>query len=316
MSSLTVTPKSAPFLGGQLMLVPAGVSPDTQGINGVSAAATGLISPDAPQTPMGGLGAPMKVSTNVSRAGAVSHRTAVTAVDLVLPVSSVTPSGLAGGSLTTTTTYYAAVAVGNRYGSAGLSPIISQSTGSNTAVRLAFAAPANVLSTDYYDIFLSTDVGAPLWVGRITETQRASGIVLSAVGTTSAGGAAGSVDVRVPGTGVSTAALSFANNNAWILAGLSAPVVCTGRSLAYVYVQFSVTDLRSLPQLVLCPFYQNSNNSLYYQGQAFQMNVLGGPALSYWQVFTLSVDGAMNMGVGIQALSGQGASVTIDIDLV
>ena len=36
-----------------------------------------------------------------------------------------------------------------------------------------------------YDLFLST-AAAPLWVARITETQRAAGVTITAVGTVSA----------------------------------------------------------------------------------------------------------------------------------
>jgi hypothetical protein len=255
------------------------------------------------------------------RAAAIVHRTALATPDVLPAVGALTPTGQTAGSLVSATNYYAAVVASNKYGSAVSSPILGPANpggaGANHAVRLAFAAPAGMLSTDTYDVFFDT-VTPPQWVGRITEAQRASGIVINGTGTTTAGGAAGSVDVWVTspqGALQNAAAVAFSSSNAFLLGGIT-PLGCASYSLAHLMVKMTVTDLRSAATAVLTPFLQtNAGASDWYATQPLALTALGGAGLPFYQDFYLNVDGATNLLVAVAQLTGQGTAVTITVEL-
>jgi hypothetical protein len=251
--------------------------------------------------------------TNALRNTAVLHRNGITASDKVatLAAASVTATGQTGGSLTTSTTYFWSVVPGNKYGTAGIPSsggVSSTGTSTNTAIRLAFAA---VTGAEYYDLFLSTDA-APKLVGRITETQRGTGGLLTVASTGSAGctigagGIAGAIDVRVPGTGQQTSAANFAQNNSYVpdtVAGVGY-VACAGYSVAHIQVAVTLTDLFTAPTLSVVPFLYNDTDGFYHQATAVTMSLLTAVGQAQRQDFVIQTDGASRMVVCFGSFAG------------
>lgn len=156
---------------------------------------------------------------------ATAYRSAVTAADVAAAPGTVTCTKQAGGSATGGT-YTVYVAAGNAHGrttaTAGNTTVITETT--NLTVRAAFAA---VTGATFYDIYCSTDGAASKFVGRITEAQRASGIKLTAVNVTGAGGVAGAVDIEVAGTGLAVNGGQLAVNTAYVVP--ESPIDATGK---------------------------------------------------------------------------------------
>lgn len=253
------------------------------------------------------------VITNARRNAGVLHRNAITAADKLAAPGTVTLSGQTGGSLVSATTYYVSVAAYNQWGATTPATVVSTTPGgSNGTLRAAFSQVTNAVG---YDVFLSTDSGAPKWVGRVTEAQRAGGIVITAVGTTGAGGAAGAVDIQVPGTGIQTTNAVFSGNNAYTPA-TPTPINCAGYSRAHVHVKLALTDLRSAPALSLVPFFQDQQSGAdWFQGQLLAVPLLGAVGQSLEQDFEIDVDGATNMVILVDTVSGQGAAATVWVEL-
>lgn len=119
-----------------------------------------------------------------------------------LPIASpgvLTTSRVNGGSLVNTSVYnirVTAIDVNGVESYPTLGAAVTAATPNLTA-RIAFAQVTGAVT---YKIYLSTAT-TPLFVGHITEAQRASGIKITAQDTTGAGGTAGAVDVEVAGTG-------------------------------------------------------------------------------------------------------------------
>ena len=186
-----------------------------------------------------------------------------------------------------------------------------------TAMNAAFA---QVTNADGYDIFLSTDVGAPKWVGRITEAQRASGIVITAVGVTGAGGTAGGVLINIPGTGLQTTAAPFTSNNAYTPAVVSGVgnVNCAGFNTAIIHYKVAVTDLRSLPTFSPALFFQDqTSNADWFLDtvQSQPLTLLTSDETPLEQSITYQVNGATAMVVCISQLTGQGAALSAWVEL-
>jgi hypothetical protein len=111
----------------------------------------------------------------------------------------------------------AAVAAANVYGVTAASNIVTNSPSLNKTADLTVP---QVAGATHYDIFYSTDA-APLWLARVTETQRASGCAITGVGTVTTTNGSGwtkvadKVNIRLVGTGVATTAAPFAVNTAY-----------------------------------------------------------------------------------------------------
>jgi hypothetical protein len=255
--------------------------------------------------------------TNARRNAGVLHRNGITAIDKVSAVGTITLSGQAGGSLASGTTYYVSAVARNKYGPTGAATVVNTSPGgSNGTLRAAFAAPANMLSTDVYDMFLSTDSGAPKYVATVTETQRAAGCLVTAVRTVGAGGTAGAVDVQVVGTGAQTTATQFANNNAY-LPDLITAVNCAGYAKASIKTLLAVTDLGSttVPALTIVPFLKNQIDGFYDQAAAQIVATLTAVGQSLRQDYVLDVNGATGLVVCFGNIAGQGAAASIVVEL-
>ena len=251
------------------------------------------------------------MSDGVYDAGPITYRSAVVAVDVAAVPGTVTCTKQAGGGVTAGVNNVKVVA-GNRYGrttaTAGNTAITTETT--NLTVRAAFAA---VVGATYYDIYVSTDVD-PKWVGRITEAQRVSGIKITAVGVTGAGGIAGAVDVEAVGTGLQ-AATTAAVNTAYIIP--NSPVKCSG----FQYVNFDLIMSRSgdaaAPALIVVPYFENSVDGTYAAGTPVTVT-FGGTAGNYQPlVQRIQVEARGNAGIAIvvQSISGTGASLDINATL-
>lgn len=123
-------------------------------------------------------------------------------VPTLVTIVDVDPTG--DGSLSPNTKYYGACAPINGPLSGGSSNVINITTRDDhvNTHRIDLTIP-QVTGATFYDIFLSTDP-QPRWVGRISEGQRAAGgCEITDVNIVQSGGgnAAGTVRIRVPGTG-------------------------------------------------------------------------------------------------------------------
>lgn len=259
--------------------------------------------------------------TNAYRDGGVLHRNAIAAVDkLSAPAALSSLSAPAAGSLSTGTTYYVAAAAGNVWGVTTLSnagTAQSQATGgSGTAVQFTLA---QVSGATYYDLFLSTDVGAPKWVARITETQRAdaNGVLVTAVATVSAGSSlgAGVIQIRVPGTGIQTTSAVFVTNTAYTPASVT-PISCAGYSRAHVKGLVAVTGFGAAPSLTLVPYYGNQlSASSFHAGQAQPVPLVTGPGQALGFELVVELDGEPSFAVLIDTLTGTGATASVWVEL-
>jgi hypothetical protein len=241
----------------------------------------------------------------------LSYRTGLVAADVLAVPGTVTCTKQAGGSCDAGTHYVKVVAV-NAYGrttpKAGNTTVTTETT--NLTIRAAFAA---VTGATHYDIYCSTAAN-PLWVGRITAAQLASGIVIDAVGTTAAGGTAGAVDIAEVGTGLA-ADTTNAVNTAYSIP--AAVIDCTGRN----YCAFLVTATRTgdavAAALVLTPFFYNSRTATYFAGTP-QTLTFGGATGVYTpmlQRVNVEVRGSERVALLVQSLSGSGMAVSIDYQL-
>jgi hypothetical protein len=250
------------------------------------------------------------VNSTVS-AAPVLYRNAVVAADVMAIPGTVTCTKLSGVGALTAGAYVVVVAATNAHGRTtgknGNTAVTTETT--NLGVRAAFA---QVTGATHYDIYCSVAAaGAALWVGRITEAQRASGIVIDAVGSTAAGGTAGAVDIYAIGTGLAANA-SNAVNYAYVMP--ATPVVCTGKQ----YVDFEVTASRTgdavAMALIVAPFFLNSRLTQYAMGTPVTMS-FGGAAGQYnsmIQRLRVPVHGEEAVHLVVLSIAGTGASVAMD----
>lgn len=206
------------------------------------------------------------------------------------------------------TAHKVAVSPGNSYGNMGLTTVISITPTLNKCVDITIPA---MEGATYYDVFFSTDA-APLWLARVTEAERASGCVVTAVNTvTTTGGAAGKVTVKLVGTGAATTA--FAVDDVYVM-----PIPCVAVDKAYIHCSVSVTDLRSVPSFGVVVFAQPNNESEeWFQLEAKALSIVAGAAgQSLKQVFVVNVDCARNILVMVDTMSGQGTRATITVDMI
>lgn len=272
----------------------------------------------------------VEAGTNARRSAGTLHRSAKTAVDkLTAPVTPVPVINATSGALTTSTNYLVAAAAGNKYGTTAATATATIGTSTDTAIAfpLAQSTGTNSAVAEYYDIFCIKTSGSPLWLARITEAQRASGVVISAVATvTTTGGTAGSVIITGPnggGTGLAYNVAPFTVNNAYVpdatQTGENA-VSCAGKSLVHMMVALAVTDLRSMPSVTLTPFLQsaydvtNSVADSYFQGTPLTPTILTATGQCLQMDYWMEVDGVTNLVVLIDAISGQGTACTVLVE--
>jgi len=223
----------------------------------------------------------------------------------------VTCTKQAGGSATAGV-YYTSVVAGNIYGrttgKAGDVTVTTETT--NLTIRAAFAAAGT-----FYDIYCSrsTSAAAALWVGRITEAQRAAGCVITAVGVVGAGGIPGAVDIQVEGTGLQSGTTA-AENTAYVP---PAGVDCSGVE----YVDFDISASRTGDAVALAvtviPNFGNARDLISYLGdpRTLFFGGVSGALQSTKQRIRLEVRGNSAAGLLVAKLAGTGATLSIDYTL-
>ncbi len=241
---------------------------------------------------------------------ATAHRTAIAAADVLAAPGTVTCTKLTAVGAATAGTYTIFVVAGNTYGrttaTQGNTTVTTETT--NLGIRAAFA---QVTGATFYDLYCSVDGAASKFVGRVTEAQRLSGIIITAVNVTGAGGTANAVDIYVPGTGLAVNGGQLAQNTAWT------PESLTGIDPAgSEYLDFNITFARTgdivAGSLVLMPFYLGSG-SHYWAGDPVSIP-LGGQAGVYYphrQTFRAQSRGRTTVIV-VTSIAGTGATVDIE----
>lgn len=242
-----------------------------------------------------------------------SYRSAIVAADVLAAPGTVTCTKQAGGSATAGT-YTVFVVAGNAYGRTtakqGNTTITTETT--NLTVRAAFDA---VAGATFYDIYASTDGAAAKFVGRITEAQRASGIKLTAVNVTGAGGTAGAVDIEVPGTGLAVNGGQLAVNNAYSIP--AATVNCAGMQYVDFDLSLSRTGDIAAQSLALVPFFYNARTGIYFAGDQ-KIVTFGGVSGNYYpnrQRLRIETRGNSGVALVVAAIGGTGASLDMDATL-
>jgi len=165
-----------------------------------------------------------------------------------------------------------------------------------------------------YDIYCSIDA-SPKWVGRITEAQRLSGIKLTAVGTTGAGGTANAVDVEVPGTGL-VGATTAAVNTAYVIPGTGTVVDCSG----YQYCDFEITASTTGDAVALAVnlliLVTNTRRVGYGMNTTTPVTLTFGGTTGNLQPliqrYRAEVRGSSAVWCLVQSIAGTGASLDID----
>jgi hypothetical protein len=249
------------------------------------------------------------------RDGGKLHRNGIIAVD---KLPAVTPTAAKQDAITgvmEASAHYFAVAPGNRHGTAG--PTLGAAPITPTLNKTVDLTIGQSAGSEYYDIFFSKDA-APKWLARVTEAQRAAGCAITDIGVVVAGGSAGVVNVRLIGTGVATSADPFKFNNAYTPESVAAigDVDCKDASKAYIHVKLDVTDLRSAPALSVVPFTKSKLNGRWYQGTLKAVSLLTALGQGLQQVFSVDIDGADALVVLVDAIAGQSAAATIEVETV
>jgi len=268
--AITVTGKGV-LNAAEMSLALMGIDQTTPG------ASNGVYSAPAPQTP-------------------TAYRTGLTAIDTLAAVGTVTCTKIAGAGLTAgayITNVVAVNAFGRGIAKVGSATITTETT--NLRINAAFA---QVPGATHYDIYCTTV--AALWSGRITEAQRAAGVLLSTLG---AGSAINSVDIDVIGTGLAGSLAAI--NTAYVIP--ASPVVCTG----YMNVDFHLTCSRTgdavAPALTVAPAFLNARDSTY--------SVAAPVALTFGsmkQVIRVDARGYPAVALLITAIAGTGMSVVVE----
>lgn len=258
--------------------------------------------------------------SSCNRSSTVTHRNGITSADKVVNPTLATVAkedGVVG--VMAASEHKVTVAPGNVYGSAGAANILTITPTENKTVDLTVP---QVTGATYYDVFYSTDA-APLWVARVTETQRAGGVAITDIGTvTTTNGSgwtktAGKVNIRLVGTGISTSTAPFTVNNAYIPSGVTG-VSCRGYSKAIIHAVLALTDMRAAPTLKIYPFISKNDGtvSTWYQGTVVDFAPGSAAGKSLYQTTTVDVLDSESLCVLVDTISGQGAAVTIYVELI
>jgi hypothetical protein len=261
-----------------------------------------------------GTGAGLSASPYSVRNAGVLHRSAVAAVDkLLTPTVGAASAITEDGSTLANSAMNYTVAAFNRWGNTVPAALQAITPTLNQAVRIPIT---QVAGADGYDIFLSTGA-APLWVGRISEAQRATGgFIISAVGVVSAGASAvNTIDIGIQGTGLAWNVNPFLINNAYTPAAPTL-VNCAGYARAHIMLKMAVTDLRSLPTLSVIPFFANQVSATDWHAGALKsvplLTAVGQPLETD---FEIDIDGATGFVLLGDAITGQGAAWSAWVEL-
>jgi len=242
----------------------------------------------------------------------IAHRFGVTAADTLASPTITAAKDDAHVGVMAAASHNIAVAVGTCYGYATRSDIVAITPTENKCVLLTIP---QVVGAESYVIFFGVDA-APKRLAEITEAQRAAGCTITAVETVGApyaGQAAGTVTLKLVGTGADTAAAIYATNLSLapvkiaIAGATSSGVVdCAGYPTAYVRVKARPGALTAVPSLTAVPFVQI--NGKWAPGTP---GVVTAGQLS--DGFTANVGGGL-LVVAVKSLTA-GALADIDVEL-
>lgn len=240
-----------------------------------------------------------------------AHRSGIIAADVLAAPTTSAASAVAGGACTANTYHTKIVAI-NAYGRTVPSVDRQATTATtNLTVRCPITQLVGALA---YDVYCSTDA-EPKWVGQITEAQRLSGIKITAVGVTGAGGTANAVDIEVPGTGL-VAATTAAVSTAYVIPGTGTAVDCSG----YQYCDFEITATRTGDAVALAVnlvvMLYNARTGVYSMSTTTPITLtFGGTAENYQpliQRYHAEVRGSSQVWCLVESIAGTGASLNID----
>jgi len=282
------------------------------------------IAPDVYALPM---------AQRATQAAPIAYRTAVVAADVLAAPTVAYVSDPAGGGLTPAANTagdasgynYSAVAV-NQYGRSVRSSVVNTSHVVAAADVVRYTV-SQVPGATHYDIYSNPDTLAdPLFVGRVTEPQRAAGCRIRSDGVVStsgraAGGATGEVDVEKDGTGLAGGATA-AQAMAYVApptAGLVTLgyVDCTGYEYADFYLTCSRTGDAVAPSLVVIPALYNSRTGTYSLSDPEALTFGGASAVyqSMIQPLRVEVRGSPRVALLVAGIAGTGMSLDMDVVL-
>jgi hypothetical protein len=252
----------------------------------------------------------------------IAHRASLTTADLVGPATSanqaaptaptVADSGVSEGNLThAPTTWYGGYVVRNGMGVTMASAIGSVSLSAAHSIRITIPAAwgSSLSDTDLvYEIFLSTDSGAPKHVCTFTGAQlAASGGANTRCYCTTAetpltngtGGATWACDIGVTGANAQTTANQFATSTAVSQASIAAltAVSTAGYNNVDLFIDAIQTAYTTTtPALTLVPVFLNDKQGTnYHVGAPIYVNILNGVGQSFRQIYNLTTNGASLM---------------------
>jgi len=135
--------------------------------------------------------------------------------NLYAPPSPAATDVVTGGSLAANTAYYAATAALTGYGTSPASaPTLLYTAADGSGTHVARLLVPQVPGANSYQVYLST-AALPLLVATVTEAQRLAGCTVTAQNTvTATSPAAGTVDVRVAGSGTAAVPAAGPQNDA------------------------------------------------------------------------------------------------------
>ena len=257
------------------------------------------------------------------RSAGFYHRINVTAPDVLLidPATALTLTTVTTGGHITPDLYTVAYVAGiETMGVTNRSNLTDITVPVGTSTNLVSLAVPQLVGATHYELFFSTDAN-PLWIGVITETQRAAGALIGTYGVAtspSALAAPGEVTFDCIGTGMSIADPIFDWSNAFIIPIPDAVINCVGKSRADIYVQFEVDDLREKPYFIAVPFYKTQNtDNKFYCGPAIPVaspEMVGGSTTR--QLGTFDISACTELIVTIGGISGHGAFANLWVELV
>lgn len=254
-----------------------------------------------------------------SRSTTISHRLAVTADDKLTDFAAgdvtIADNGAGTGSLAASTAYYVTACPGNAYGntkvSAAIDTLTTAAYGASTgSIRATIAQKAGAT---YYDLFLSVDT-APKWVGRITEAQRAAGgfkVASYGVVSASAGVPAGTVDICCVGTGVQTSAAPFNTNMAFVIPTPDTAISMVGKRVLCYFLKIAITDARVAPSVTYVIMVKNHNDEWYRASNTTVSPLTADVSLQSGSYISIFVEGAKEVIILLDNMTGQGMSVDI-----
>jgi len=256
------------------------------------------------------------VLTVVERDDPILHRTGATAAgDLIAAPTVTAAKDDAHVGVMAAAEHKIAVCVGTCYGYSVRSDIIAVTPTENKCVLLTIP---QVVGAETYVIFFSTDA-APKRLCEITEAQRAAGCSVTAVSTVGApyaGQAAGTVTLKLVGTGAATTDALYATAAAIApgkvaiaaLPGTSGVIDCTGRQTAYVRAIVNPVALTAMPALTVVPFVKT--------GDAWAPGTPGIVTAGVRsETFTVDVGGASALVVAVKTITS-GATADVAVQLV